>query len=165
MTKVSKARLALVTVWLLAMGGLATGVATVAAAGKSRSTSGTIWIAETMRPGHGVIYEAGQVKDKMLGEGAISFSIKPVAGKPGTLIVKAVKVTAYFAGGSLTGTGSSTLTITNKPSSGDATASNGHVSLTKGTGALKGHSLATTFTGKGTVTGGVFTFKYKGTYK
>jgi hypothetical protein len=144
---------------------IAVGAATVGAKSKGKSTNGTIYIGSNPRSGVGLLYVAGDVVDKVLGEGAITFTIRPIPNTSGTITAKALKVTLWTTDGSLTGTGSALLTITNMPKTGDSTVSNGTVSLTKGTGAQKGHSFKATFTGSGNLTGAFYTFNYKGTYK
>ena len=85
--------------------------------------------------------------------------------KPGTIIAKAQKVTIWTSKGSLSGTGSAKLTITNKPKAGDATVSGGKINLTHGSGGQAGHSLVAKFNGIGSVSSGQYVFHYKGTYK
>lgn len=150
---------------IAALGVIAVAATAVGAAGKAKSTKGTIWIASTPRSNSGLLYEAGQIKDKRFGEGAITFTIKPIANPSGTFTAKALKVTLWTTKGSLTGTGSALITLTNTPKAGDSTASNGKVSLTKGTGGLKGHSFTAKFSGTGNVNGAIYTFTYTGTYK
>jgi hypothetical protein len=147
---------------------IALGASTVGAkpSKKGKADRGTVYIAVTPRPSPSLLYAAGDGVDKVLGEGAITFTIKPLpTNVAGTITVKAVKVTIWGADGSLSGTGSATVTITNKPKQGDATVSNGKASFAKGTGGQKGHSLKITFTGKGSVSSGSYIFNYKGTYK
>jgi hypothetical protein len=158
--------------WRVAIGVLAVapaivvlGATTVGAKGAGRSTSGTIWIAATPRSSGALLYEAGQIKDKRLSEGAITFTIKPLVSPKGTITAKAIKVTWWTSTGSLSGTGSAQLTITNTPKPGDSVVKNGTVKLTQGTGGQKGRSLTATFTGSGNVNGALYTFHYKGTYK
>jgi hypothetical protein len=150
---------------IAALGVIAVAATAVGAAGKGKSTKGTIWIASTPRSSNGLLYEAGQIKDKLLGEGAITFTIKPIVNPSGTFTAKALKVTLWTSKGSLSGTGSALITVTNTPTTGGSTASNGKVSLTKGTGGLKGHSFTGKFSGTGNVNGATYTFKYTGTYK
>jgi hypothetical protein len=132
--------------------------------GGGKSTSGTVYIASTPRPSS-LVYAAGNVVDKVLGEDAITFTIKPIGNAAGTITAKAQKVTLWTRKGSISGTGSALLTITNHPKVGDVTVSKGTASLTNGTGGETGHSFKITFTGTGSLTTGSYTFHYKGKYK
>ncbi len=143
----------------------AVATSSVGAAGGARSTSGTIWFAANPRSTSTLLYVGGNIKDKVLGEGAVTFTIKPFVNPKGRLVAKVNKATVWTATGSLTGTGSGNITVTNKPKQGDSTISGGVLDLTKGTGALKGHSLKATFTGAGNVSGALYTLHYRGTYK
>src|SRR5438445_496187 len=85
----------------------AVGVASVGAKSAGKATKGTIYIAATPRSANGLLYVAGDIKDKLFGEGAVTFTIKPIpTTTPGTLTAKALKVTMWTTTGSLTGTGS-----------------------------------------------------------
>lgn len=158
--------------WRVAIGVLAAacaivvvGATTVGAKSSGKPTSGTDWIAATPRSTNSLLYEAGQAKDKLLGDGAITYTIKPTVNPKGTITAKAIKVTWWTSTGSLSGTGSARVTITNKPKAGDSVVTNGTVSLKQGTGGQKGHSFTATFTGSGNANGALYTFHYKGTYK
>jgi hypothetical protein len=104
-------------------------------------------------------YAAGVTQDKLFHSTATTYQAKVVPGNTGTVKVSAKKVTLYTATGSLIGSA----TVTDNITTGQL--SNGKITLTKGTGGQKGHTL------KGVVTGNynsgtqVFTFKYKGTYR
>jgi hypothetical protein len=135
------------------------------AGGGGRATSGTAWLAATPHSGAGLVYYAGFNSDKLLGPGATTYTIKPTSTKSGTVLAKAKKVTLWTSNGTLSGTGTATLTITNKPKSGDDTVTGGKIRLTQGTGGQAGHSLVGTFTGKGNIVSGSYVFHYKGTYK
>jgi hypothetical protein len=148
-----------------ACAGTATIVGTAGAASQGKSTSGKFYIGINPQVKTGIEYVAGQGVDKVLGPDAITFTIKPLPGTSGKILAKAIKVTLWTSGGTLTGTGSAMLDITNSPKAGDATASGGVVSLTKGTGALKGHSFKATFAGSGNIGTGEYVFSYKGTVK
>ena len=128
---------------------------------KGKADSGTSYVAVTHAAG-GFEYSAGNTTDKLFGETAVTYKLKATPATPGTLSVTANPVVLYTATGTLRGTGSATLTVV---AGGAATVSNGKLNLTKGTGALKGHSLVATFTGSGSVVTGTYTFHYKGTYK
>jgi hypothetical protein len=125
----------------------------------TRSTSGTVWAHITHTAG-GFLYVSGDISDKVLGKGAIVYLTKPSGQADGSILVKAPKITIYTAGGSLTGSGQATQTVTPTAS----TVSDGTFSLTKGTGTLKGKSLKGTFAGTQDDQG-VYTFKYKGKLK
>jgi hypothetical protein len=149
----------------VAAGSIAGG-ALAAGGGGGQKTSGTAYIGPTPKSSKNLLYDAGFNVDKVLGNGAITYTIKPLAStKPGTLTAKAQKVTLWTSTGSLTGTGTATVTITNKPDQGDATVSGGKLKLNRGSGGQAGHSLVATFSGKGNVDSGQYIFKYKGTYK
>lgn len=139
--------------------------ATAGASSHGKKTSGTFYIGLTPQVKSGLEYVAGQATDKALGPVAVTFTIKPLPGTSGSILAKATKVTLWSSTGTLSGSGSATLTITNTPNAGDATATNGVVSLTKGTGGLKGHSFKVKFSGSGSISTGEYTFKYSGTYK
>jgi hypothetical protein len=147
------------------LGALA-GVAIASAGGAGKRDTGTAYIGLTSRSTKTLLYPAGFITDKVLGNGAVTYTLKPLAGTaPSTVKVKALKVTTWTTTGSLSGTGSATLTITNKPKAGDATVSAGKLNLTHGTGGQTGHSLVGTFTGNGNVSSGQYVFHYKATYK
>ena len=94
---------------------------------QGKPTSGTDWIAATPRSTNSLLYEAGQAKDKLLGDGAITYTIKPIVNPKGTITAKTIKVTWWTSTGSLAGTGSAQVTITNKPKAGDSVVTNGTV--------------------------------------
>lgn len=144
---------------------IAVTAATVGAKSNGKATSGKLYVAVTPRVKSGIEYVAGEGTDKVLGSIAVTFTIKPLSTSSGKVLAKAIKVTEWASGGTLTGTGSATLNITNAPKAGDATATGGVVSLTKGTGTLKGHSISTKFSGSGNIVSGEYTFSYTGTYK
>lgn len=133
-----------------------------------RPTRGTVYVGQAPKPGS-LVYNAGFIYDKVLGQGAVTFITKPLAGPSGTVIVKSKPVTVYTANGSLSGTGTGVLTVTNSPHPGDASVTKGKLLLTHGTGALAGHSLRATFTGTGSIGGpnvpDFYTFRYKGVYR
>lgn len=132
---------------------------TTALGAAGRSTSGTVWAHITHTAG-GFLYVSGDISDKVLGKGAIVYLTKPSGQSDGSILVKATKITIYTPGGSLTGSGQATQTITGNT----ATVSNGTFSLTKGTGTLKGRTMKGTFEGTQDDQG-VYTFKYKGKLK
>jgi hypothetical protein len=107
------------------------------------------------------LYVSGDFKDKVLGRGAIVYITQATATQqPGVYAVTAKSVTLYTTKGTLTGTASGVQTIRDD---GTSDVTNGKASLTKGTGAYKGHSLKVTFSGP--FKSGVYTFTYQGTYK
>jgi hypothetical protein len=131
-----------------------------AGATKARPTTGTVWAGVTHSDG-GDLYVAGDIKDKILGRGAIVFITQPSAGPvEGSVLVKARRITLYTPKGALIGRGQATQT--GNPD-GTATVSDGTFTLVKGTGKQKGHKLTGTFSG--TYADGVYTFTYKGTYR
>ena len=143
------------SVALLVVG--ASGVA--AAATKAEHTHGTAWVGITHSEGK-KLYISGDFKDSKLGRGAIVYLTRlGGSSKPGTIHVTATKVTLYTASGSLQGTGSADEVIT--PTS--TTVKNGTFSLTKGTGAYKGHTFKGKFSGP--FSQGVYTFTYKAVYR
>lgn len=128
-------------------------------------TSGADWIGLTPRSTSKLLYEAGTYTDKLLGSGAVTFTIAPLPRTNGTILAKAKKVMVWSANGSLSGTGSGVVTITNKPHPGDATVTDGKIALTKGTGDQRGHSFMGTFTGNGNINSGQYVFHYKAIYR
>src|SRR5947209_779601 len=143
----------------------ATAGAIAAGGGSARQTSGTAYLAATPRTSKGLVYYAGFNTDKVLGQGAATYTIKPTGARSGSIIATAKKVTLWTSNGTLSGTGTATLHITNKPNSGDDTVTGGKIRLTHGTGGQAGHSIVGTFTGKGNIGTGEYVFHYKGTYK
>jgi Tfp pilus assembly protein FimT len=134
-------------------------VPTTALGAATRSTSGTVW-AHITHTASGSLYVSGDISDRVLGKGAIVYLTKPSGQSDGSILVKATKITIYTPGGSLTGSGQATQTITGTTS----TVSDGTFSLTKGTGTLKGKTLKGTFSGTQDDQG-VYTFKYKAKLK
>jgi hypothetical protein len=142
------------------------GSAIGAAGGAGRQTSGTAYVGQAPKPSS-LVYDSGFNYDKVLGPGAVTFVIKALpGGTTGTIAVKAEVVTLWTPRGSLSGTGSAILTITNTPKPGDATLSNGKLLLNHGTGGFAGHSLTATFTGTGSINlPNQYVFRYKGVYR
>lgn len=136
------------------------GVSGIAAAKPAQSTSGVIYASANHTEGTD-LYVSGDLKDTLLGRGAIVYVVQAETGPtPGSVLVKADKITIFTTKGSLTGTGQATQTFN---PDGTSTISDGTYKLTKGTGAYKGHTLKGSFTG--TFTEGVYTFNYTGKYK
>ena len=141
---------------------IAVGAGAVGVKGKGKPDSGTAYVAITHTVGK-IQFAAGNVKDKVLGQGAITYKITVGTGtKPGSLKVSANPVTIFTKTGELTGTATATLIVN---SNGTASFSNGKLNLTKGTGGQKGHSFIGTFTGTAASATGPYVFHDKGTYK
>jgi hypothetical protein len=140
----------------------------IGAAGGARQTSGIVYVGQAPKPSS-LVYNAGFGHDKVLGQTVVTFVTKPLPRPNGTVLVNSKPVTIYTPNGSLSGTGSGVLTITNKPHPGDSSVTNGKLLLNHGTGALAGHSLRATFTGTGNIGGALvpdhYTFRYKGVYR
>lgn len=146
----------LVVAALLAVGA-ASGVA--AAATNGRHTRGVAWVGVTHTQGKD-IYISGDFKDSLLGRGAIVYVTRAAgSSKPGTVHVVSPQVTLYTTAGSLQGTGAADEVIT----SSSTTVKNGTFSLTKGTGAYKGHTFKGTFGGP--LRQGVYTFTFRAVYR
>lgn len=139
---------------------VAVGVSGVAAAAiKAEHSHGVAWVGITHTEGKD-LYIAGDFKDSKLGRGTIVY-ITRVSGSstPGTFHVITRKVTLYTTAGSLQGTGAADEVIT----SSSATVKNGTFTLTRGTGAYKGHTFKGTFGGPQKQ--GVWTFTYNAVYR
>jgi hypothetical protein len=151
---------ALVALLAIAISGVA-----VAAGGKAKKDSGVAYVTATHTEGKD-LYVSGDITDKILGHGAIVYVTRVSTGaEPGEIKITAKKVTIYTEKGTLTGTGSG-VQVNTTGADGTVTATNvkdGEFNLTKGTGALKGHSLKGTFAGP--YADGLYTFNYKATYK
>jgi hypothetical protein len=140
---------------LLLLGALAS-----VAQAATKKDSGTAWVSVTHSEGSD-LYVAGDIKDKVLGRGAIVYITTVSSGdQPTSVLVTARKITIYTPKGTLVGTGQATQ---NNNPDGSVTVTDGTFNLTKGTGKLKGHKLKGTFSG--TYSEGVYTFTYSGTYK
>lgn len=101
---------------------------------------------------------AGIIKDKILGNGAVTYELKLAANPTGTVNVTAKKVTLYDGTGSLTGTATATITVAGTTE----TITNGKLNLTKGTGSLKGAKIVATFVGTANTAANQYQFTYKG---
>jgi hypothetical protein len=148
-------RLAVLACLVLAVAGLTS----IASAAKSRSDSGTAWLSANHTAG-GLLVVSGDVQSKLFGHAAIVYRVKASGQSDGSVKVTSNSVTLYTDKGALSGTGYGTQTA---DAAGNVTVTDGHIALTKGTGKLKGHALTATFDGP--LKDGVYTFKYKGTYK
>ena len=125
-----------------------------------RKTSGIAYVAVTHQVGS-TLFAAGNVTDKVLGKGAITYLIKAGTGaKPGTLNVKAT-VTVYGSLGSLSGVVKGVETTL---SDGSVTVA-GTFNLNHGTGGYTGRRFSGTVTGTGTTATGPFVFHDKGVYR
>jgi hypothetical protein len=132
----------------------------VAAAKPAKSTSGVVYASANHAEGSD-LYVSGDLKDKLLGRGAIVYIVQAESGPtPGSVLVQAKKITIFTTKGSLSGTGQATQTFN---PDGSGTVSDGTFKLTKGTGAYEGHTLKGTFSGS--FLDGVYTFDYTGKYK
>jgi hypothetical protein len=161
MSKVKRLRVAAVgSLSALAIAALAT---TAFGAGKGVADKGVGHIATTYTAG-GITYAAGTAKDKLFGTEAITYSIKTQPTPTGPVKLTVKPVTTWGKTGTLSGTATATLTVTNA-TTGDATITNGKVKETKGTGGWTGHTFTATFSGSGNVKTGAYTLTYKGTYK
>ena len=155
--RIGRARKLLLLVALLAVG--VSGVALAKPAKQARNTSGVVWAGVTHAEGSD-LYVSGDLKDKILGRGAIVYVTRVSSSDPGTILVKARKITIYTKRGSLRGKGQATQTLN---PDGTGTVTDGTFNLKKGTGAYKGHKLKGTF--DGIYEDGVYTFDYKGRYR
>jgi hypothetical protein len=153
----------------VAIAGLGFASSAIGASGGGTPTSGTAYVAQAPKPSSSLVYDAGFIHDKVLGSGAVTFVTKAMASSSGAITIKSKPVTIYTPSGSLSGTASGVLTVTNKPSPGDATVTDGKLLLNHGTGRLSGHSLRATFSGTGNIGGSnvpdFYTFRYKGVYR
>jgi hypothetical protein len=135
-----------------------------AASKPGKAAHGTVHFALTHTVGQTNV-AAGDTTDSLFGQGAVVYRLHVLASRSGKLTIKIPKVTVFYSTGTETGSATSTLTITNRPKTGDATVTGGVLKLTKGTGTYKGHSFTGTFTGSGSIVSGLYTINYKGTYK
>ena len=153
----------------VAIAGLGFAGSAIGAAGGGTPTSGITYVAQAPKPSNSLVYDAGFVYDKVLGQGVVTFVTKALASPSGAITINSKPVTVYTANGSLSGTASALLTITNKPAPGDATVTDGKLLLNHGTGRLAGHSLRATFSGTGNIGSSSapdsYTFRYKGVYR
>lgn len=147
---------------LAAVALIALGAATVGAKPTGKADSATAYAAATHTVG-GTQYIAGSIKDKLLGAGAVTYTVKvaSIPNKPGTYTLTVKPVTSWFSTGSLAGTAKATLTLGAK----SLVTLTGTLKETKGTGALTGHSFTGTVTGSGSLMTGQYVFHTKGTYK
>jgi hypothetical protein len=140
-------------------------LATMAAAGTAkpttgspaRSDSGTGYFSITHQKG-GFEYTAGDVKDKVFGDSAIIYKLKTTPSS-GAIKVDAKKVVLYTSQGSLSGTATATIADL---SAKIQKVTDGKLTLTKGTGGLKGDKLTATFSGTANITKNMFKFSYQG---
>jgi hypothetical protein len=158
MQKFVRSRLALVALLSVAAVAAASTSAIGATAGKK--DSGVAYVAITHQVGN-TLYAAGDSNDKLLGPGAVTYTIKAGAGAKAGTVKETGSVTVWGVNGSLTGKVKGT-EITS--ASGSVTES-GTIALTKGTGNEKGHSYVGTFTGTGKTPTGPFVFHTKALYK
>lgn len=145
---------------LLAVGAL-TAVATSAlGAGAGRAVRGTAFAAITHTT-KSTAFAAGNTSDNVLGNGAVTYTLKIIPGlKAGTLKASGA-VTTFTKTGSLSGTTSGTETIAKN----GAVTFDGKLRLTHGFGGQAGHSFLGTFTGTAKSSTGPYAFRYRGIYR
>lgn len=124
----------------------------------TRSVHGRVYLSIT-HTGNGLDYVAGHVYDSVLHTGAVTYKSKLVAQPSGTVEIVATAVTLYMPRGSLVGTGTATVTISN----GQEVITNGRLKLTKGFGSLKNDTLTARFSGTGSLQANTAMLTYKGT--
>lgn len=136
------------------------GIALAAGKSKGKVDHGTVYAAIVHQVGSNQVAD-GDAKSKLFGDAAITYVVA-VGGSntPGAVLIKAKKITLWTKNGSLSGTGQGTQTVN---PDGTGNVSGGTFKLTKGTGALKGHSFTGTFSGP--FNGSFYTFTYKATFK
>lgn len=128
---------------------------------KGRADTATAWAAIT-HVVKGIEIADGDYADKILGHGVVEYRLKVIpAGSTGTFKVTSKPVVLYTATGSLSGSATATVVIVGTKE----TISKGKLSLTKGTGSLKGHSFTGTFTGTGDLVANQLVFHDKGIYR
>ena len=89
----------------VALTALVAGSATAATGARKRARSGTAWVAVTHQEGSRV-FVAGDIKDKVLGRGALVYEVEGLAGpQPSTVLIKAKRATISTTNGTLTGPG------------------------------------------------------------
>lgn len=136
-------------------------VASGTAATAGRADKATSYVAVTHQVGSNY-YAAGETSDTVLGNGAVTYTIKAGTGtKPGTISITANRVTEFTPTGSLYGGAAGTETTS---AAGSVTLT-GTLTLIHGTGAQKGHSFVGKFTGTGTGPLGPFVFHVTGKYR
>jgi hypothetical protein len=141
---------------LLSAGLIAATAANVGATSAGKADSSTAYAATTHTV-NGVQFIAGEITDKLLGSGAVTYTVKVanVPNKPGTYALTVKPVTTWFSNGSLTGSSHATLKVGAKLS----VKVTGTVSETTGAGALAGHSFT------GSLMTSQYVFHVVGTYK
>lgn len=131
------------------------------AATAGRTEKATSYVAVTHQVGSSY-YAAGNTSDNILGNGAVTYTIKAGTGtKPGTIKITANRVTVFTTTGSLYGSAAGTETTS---TAGSVTLT-GALTLVHGTGAQKGHSFVGHFTGTGKGPLGPFVFHTSGKYR
>jgi hypothetical protein len=132
---------------------------TAGATSSGRSEHSTIYTAITHTAG-GYEYAAGNDTNSLFGTEAVTYKIKAGASKSGiTLTIPSIVI--YTSTGELSGTGTAKLAVKGTTE----TVSDGKFDLTKGTGALKGHTDVGTFKGVGSTKTSQYVFTEVGTYK
>jgi hypothetical protein len=146
---------------LLAVAVVVVVIVLMAGATPVRPDSGMVYVSIVHRTKMGA-FAVGDNTDKILGDGAATYSLTLHRVEPSTATFKLTStVVLYSPSGSLTGTASATMTVSAKAE----TFTNGELSLKDGIGSEKGHSLIATFTGTGSLSANVYVFNYKGAYK
>ena len=143
---------------IVVLAALAALVPAVAVAQSSRSTSGTAYASGTHTEGSD-LYVSGDLKDKILGRGAIVYVVNVRPAADGAIAVNAKRITIYTKRGTLEGTGRATQTTQGE----NVTVTDGTFNLTKGTGGLRGRRMSGTFSGD--LRNGVYKFTYKATLR
>jgi hypothetical protein len=139
---------------------IAIGAGAVGAKSRGKPVHGVVYFAIT-HTANGKEYAAGNGTSSLFGTEAVTYVITVGRTPTGSIKVTANPVTTWGKLGTLTGTATSTLTV----SGTTETFSNGKLSQTKGTGAWVGHSITATFSGSGNTTTGLLKITYRGTYK
>jgi hypothetical protein len=146
---------------IAAIAAITAAVATAAGsrAAKGRRTSGTAYFSITHMVGSTQFF-AGNNTDKLLGQTGVTYTAKILSSNvTGVVTVKVTTLTLWTKTGSLSGT------ATAKENVATGAITDGQFSLTKGTGAQKGHSLAGTFSGSGSTAKNQYQYTYKAVYK
>jgi hypothetical protein len=159
-----RTRLAAIGATILAVAAIASGGAVAATStGTSTQTftyqdSGTIFASINNTNAKGTEFTSGNMFSRHFGHVAITYDLKVLPSNvPGVIRVTATNVVLYTRRGSLSGTGSATLTI----SGSQQTVSNGRLVLDQGVGSLKGFTYEGTFTGSANLQANVIRFDFK----
>jgi hypothetical protein len=157
-----RTRLGAVGATILAIAAIVT-TGAVAATGTGTPTytyqdSGTIYASINNTNAKGTEFTSGNMFSRHFGHVAITYDLKALPSNvPGVIRVTATNVVLYTRRGSLSGTGSATLTI----SGNQQTVSNGRLVLDHGVGSMAGFSYEGTFTGSANLQANVIRFDFK----